>query len=329
MESVLLWGLELIRSVQSHASPALTACMKLITHLGAAPVYLVILPLIYWCFDEKKGLRLSLAVLVSLWINMALKQFLGQPRPFWEGWDPSVGMIGESLNGFPSGHAQISLIMWTIIASWTGKKWALPAACFLSLLVGFSRLYLGVHFPTDLLGGWILGALGLPAYLLREDRLKDALIRGGPRLQRILCAGLAFVMILYRPRPELLIPGALVLGLGLGYSLNLDRLRFRAAGDGGDGPGPSGNTEQSGNAEQSPGAQAAFRGLRFAAGMAGMALLFTLLGRLIPEESAALYPLLFFFRFALLGFWMSFAAPWLFLRLGLARGAEAPVSPGP
>jgi hypothetical protein len=314
MEPILLWGLELIRSVQSHASPALTACMKLITNLGAAPVYLVILPLVYWCFDEEKGLRLSLAVLVSLWINMALKQLLAQPRPFWEGWDPSVGMIGESFNGFPSGHAQISLIMWTIIASWTGKKWALPAACFLSLLVGFSRLYLGVHFPTDLLGGWILGALSLTAYLQWGDRLKAVLIRGGPRLQKILCAALAFVMILYRPGPEILMPGALVLGLGLGYCLNLDRLRFRAAGNG---------------VVRSCGAETAFRGIRFAAGMTGMALLFVILSRLAPEESASLYPLFFFVRFALAGLWVSFAAPWLFLRLGLARRAEVPASPAP
>jgi membrane-associated phospholipid phosphatase len=307
MESTLLWGLELIRSIQSHASPALTAFMKVVTNLGAAPVYLVLLPLIFWCFDEEKGLRLSLAVLVSLWINMVLKHLLAQPRPFWEGWDPSVGMIGEDYNGFPSGHAQISLVMWTIIASWTGKKWAFPAAFLISLLVGFSRLYLGVHFPTDLLGGWALGALTLAAYFLWGDRLRAALVRGGPRLRMILSAALAFVMILYRPRLEMLMPGALVLGLGLGYCLNLGRFRAAGAGNG------AGN-----GAARSPIAGAALRGIRFAAGMAGLVALFTVLGRLAPKEQSSLYPLFFFVRFALAGFWVSLAAPWLFLRLRLA-----------
>ncbi|MDR0670044.1 MAG: phosphatase PAP2 family protein [Treponema sp.] len=308
MELILLWGLDLIRLVQSHGNPALTAVMKLITNLGAAPVYLVILPLVLWCVDEEKGLRLSLAVLISLWINMALKHLLAQPRPFWEGWDPSVGIIPENLNGLPSGHAQISLVLWMIIASWTGKKWAFPIAIVISLLVGFSRLYLGVHFPTDLLGGWILGALTLTAYFLAGDRLKAALIRGGRRFQMILCSALAFVLILYRPRIEMLMPGALILGLGLGCGLNYSHVGFRAAGAGAGTRGP---------------ARFLKLGLRFAAGMASLIILFALLGRLAPEEHSPLYPLFFFARFALAGFCVCPAAPWLFLRLRLAE-ATAP-----
>jgi membrane-associated phospholipid phosphatase len=304
MESTLLWGLELIRSVQSHAGPSLTAFMKLVTNLGAAPVYLVILPLVFWCFDGEKGLRLSLTVLISLWINMALKYLLAQPRPFWEGWDPSVGMIPENYNGFPSGHAQISLTLWVIIASWTGKKWAGPAAVCISLLVGFSRLYLGVHFPTDILGGWVLGALTLTAYFLLGDRLKAALIRGGRRFQTVLCSVLAFGMILYRPQVDMLMPGALVLGLGLGYSLNSGRAGFAVAGSGA--------------------ARFLVLGIRFAAGMAGLAALFTILGLLAPEEYSPFYPLFFFARFALAGFWVCFAAPRLFLRLRLGANTAAP-----
>ncbi|MDR2376306.1 MAG: phosphatase PAP2 family protein [Treponema sp.] len=309
MESILLWGLDLIRSVQSCASPALTVLMKLITNLGAAPVYLVLLPLIFWCIDEEKGLRLSVAVLISLWINMALKYLLGQPRPFWEGWDPSVGMIHENLNGLPSGHAQISLTLWVIIASWTGKKWAVPIAVFISLLVGFSRLYLGVHFPTDMLGGWILGALTLTAYFLLGDKLKAALIRGGQRFQMILCSVLVFVMILYRPQVEFLMPGALILGLGLGFSINQSHVGFRAAGSGT--------------------ARFLVMGLRFIIGMASLIVLFMILGRLAPEEHSPLYPLFFFVRFALAGFWICPVVPWLFLRLRLARTAKtvAPDSP--
>jgi membrane-associated phospholipid phosphatase len=302
MESTLLWGLELIRSVQSHANPALTAFMKLITGLGAAPFYLALLPLVFWCFDEEKGLRLSLAVLISLWINMALKQLLAQPRPFWEGWDPSVGIIREGLNGFPSAHAQVSLTLWVIIASWTGKKRALAAAVFISFLIGFSRLYLGVHFPTDLLGGWILGALTLGAYFLLGDRLRAALVRGGPRCQMLASAAAAFIMILYRPSAELLIPGAAVLGTGLAYSVTANRLHFHS-------PAMFGRR-----------GTAKFLTLagRYVTGLAGLVLLYVILGRLLPEESSAHYPLFFFVRFALLEFWVYLCAPWLFFRLRLA-----------
>ncbi|MDR3147154.1 MAG: phosphatase PAP2 family protein [Treponema sp.] len=312
MESTLLWGLDLIRSVQSHATPALTTFMKLVTNVGAASVYLTLLPLIFWCIDEEKGLRLSLAVLVSLWINMVLKYLLAQPRPFWAGWDPSLGMIQEDFNGFPSGHAQISLTLWMIIASWTGKKWAFPLAALVSLLVGFSRLYLGVHFPTDILAGWVLGALTLSAYFLLGDRLRAALIRGGQRLQMILCSALAFVMILYRPQAEILISGALVLGLGLGYCLNRAHIGFRAA--------TTGNLTGS--------LRFPVLALRFAIGMTGLMLLFLVLGRLAPAETSPFYPLFFFVRFALAGLWVCPAAPWLFLRLRLAHAeAAAPAQP--
>jgi membrane-associated phospholipid phosphatase len=300
MESALLWGLDLIRLIQSRANPALTVFMRLVTTLGSTPVYLTLLSLVFWCFDSKKGIRLIMAVLVSLWINLALKFLLGQPRPFWAGWDPAVGMIDESLNGFPSGHAQISLTMWMIIASWTKRKWAYVLAALVSLLVGFSRLYLGVHFPTDLAGGWILGALVLGGYKVLGDRLEAVLIRGGQRFRMIFCSAAAFVMILYRPDTAILTPGALVLGIGFGYSIT----QFRTAGG-----------------EKNP-AQFLALALRFVIGIAGMLALFLILGLADPGENASVYPLFFFIRLVLVGFWTSAAAPWVFLRLRLAEKPE-------
>jgi membrane-associated phospholipid phosphatase len=308
METALLWGLDLIRSIQSHANPALTVSMRLVTATGTAPVYLALLSFVVWCLDSKKGIRLITAVLVSLWINMALKFLLGQPRPFWEGWDPAVGMVDENFNGFPSGHAQISLTMWMIIASWTRKKWAYAAAVFFSLLVGFSRLYLGVHFPTDLAGGWILAALVLGGYALLGNRLENALIRGGQRFQMIICAAAAFAMILYRPDTSVLMPGAVILGTGMGHSVNCAHIHFRAAG-------------------KNP---AHILALRFVTGIAGLVILFTAVNLADPGENSSAYPLFFFIRLVLAGFWTGAGAPWLFLRLHLAEKAETagPASAG-
>ena len=303
MEAALQWGLDCIRLIQSQANPLLTVCMRIITGLGSAAAYLVLLPFLYWCVDEKKCLRLSTAVLISMWINLALKFLLDQPRPFFAGYDPSLGMVAERLGGFPSGHAQNTLVMWAIIASWGKKNRYYAAAAILCLLVGFSRIYLGVHFPTDVFGGWLLGGMILCGYFLAGGRIEALLATGGPRAGMLASAALAFAMILYRPSSELLLPAGMILGLGAGYVLNRRNIGFAAAG-------LSGRTGT---------AKYLTLAVRFALGMTAMILLYTVTGKLTAHgDIAGNYRLFVFLRFALLALWVSAGAPWLFrvLRLG-------------
>jgi hypothetical protein len=86
MEPVLQWWLDFIRAVQTFSFPVLTLVMRIITAMGGWAVFLLALPLLYWCVDEKKGMRLCLILIISVWINMSLKFFLDQPRPFFEGY---------------------------------------------------------------------------------------------------------------------------------------------------------------------------------------------------------------------------------------------------
>ena len=306
MEAILQWGLDCIRIVQSWASPPLTVMMKAITALGSITVYLVLLPFLYWCVDEKKSLRLGIAVLVSVWVNLALKFLLDQPRPFFAGYDPSVGIIPEQLGGFPSGHAQNTLVMWIIIASWGKKKWHYAAAAVLCLLVGFSRIYLGVHFPTDVFGGWLLAALILCGYFLAGGRIESLLAAGGPRAGMIASAALSFAMILYRPSTALLMPAGMILGLGAGYVLNRRHIGFSAS-------------ELAG---RTGAAKYLALLVRFALGITAMILLYTLTGKLTAlGDIVGSNNLFIFARFTLLALWVSAGAPWLFRFLHLAGDA--------
>lgn len=322
MENILQWGLELIRTIQSFSSVPLTAVMRTITWLGDAAGYVIVLPLIYWCVDEKKGVRLGLTVLVSAWINISLKYLFNQPRPFFEAFDPSVAMIPERLGGLPSGHAQNSLVMWIIIASWGKKKWMYAAAAGICLLVSFSRVYLGVHFPSDILGGWILGGLVLGAYFVitrqleKEpdgegaaggNSLKALLERGGFRAEMIIAAAAAFVMILYRPGDEALLFSGMLFGTAAGYSLNRRYIGFKSA------PPP----------DRTGVVKYGVLLFRFLAGIAGTFVVLAAFSKLVPKDpGAAYYALFYFVRFVITALWVYAGAPRLYQLLRLAEVKE-------
>jgi membrane-associated phospholipid phosphatase len=300
METTLQWGLDFIRLVQTYANPQLTVFMRVITNLGSVPTYMIALPFIFWCVDEKKGMRFGAAVLISAWINIALKFLLKQPRPFFAGYDPSVGMINEKLGGFPSGHAQNLAVMLFIIASWLKRKQGYVIAALLCLLIGFSRIYLGVHFPTDVLGGWVLSALVLCGYFTLGNKIEALLAKGGFRAGLYASAGLSFLMILYLPGEEILMPGGTLLGMGVGYCLNCRYIGFTSA-----------LADREGTAKH-----LAFL-VRYLLGITGVLLIYILIGKLITQNSGN-RNLFVFTRFALLGLWVSAGAPWIYVKLHLA-----------
>jgi membrane-associated phospholipid phosphatase len=306
LENLLLRGIDVIRFIQTAASPPLTAFMRAISVLGSAATFIVLLlPLIYWCVDEKKCLRIGTVVLLSVWLNLVLKYVFDQPRPVFAGYDPSVGMLplaGEATTGgFPSGHAQNSLVFLIIIASLLKKKLFYGVAAFLCLLIGFSRIYLGMHFPTDILGGWLIGGLILCIYFLLANRIETLITAGGTRAGLISATALSFIMILYRPVTEILNPAGMLLGLAAGYCLNRLYIGFTASAPSG---GPRYLTLAS----------------RFILGMVGFLLPYyatDILNNIFHNTEN--YNLFVFLRYALLALWISAGAPWLFRFTRLAQ----------
>ena len=304
MEEVLQWGLDCVRQIQTLSTPGLTIIMRIITNIGSSAVYMVLIPLVYWCVDEKKGLRLAVVLLISAWINFALKFLLDQPRPFFEGYDPSVNMAPVMIGGFPSAHAQNSLVMWMIIASWKpisrlSRAVHLCIAAFLCLLIGFSRVYLGAHFPTDVLGGWLLGGLILAVYFLAGNRIEAWL--ESPRAGLIAAAVLAFAMNMYRPSEYLLMPSGMILGLGFGCFLCRRYIEFNASVN-----------------DRHGAAKYLTLLVRFAIGITAMVLLYVAAGKAVNGlRGSGNYHLYVFMRYVLLSIWFSAGAPWVFCKLRL------------
>ena len=313
------WGIGVIRIIQRIANPALTVCMKAATSLGTEYVYMLAVLLIFWCVDEKKGFRLGLLIIISAWINLTLKSLFDQPRPFEL--EPALGLAYEPSRAFPSGHAQVSLTFLIALAFHLakGKKFQpliWTAAVFLILLIGFTRLYLGVHFPTDVLGGWIIGGLVLALFYATEKQGSKLLENAGKRPQLIAAAAAALIMNALHPADKSL--GAMLLGFCAGYSLMLQGFLFCAQGE---------------VAGKKPGIQVLLP--RFFVGFAGAAVVYQGLRFILPGADSlfsgipileGFYELGRFIRYCLLGFWASAGAPWVFIRLGFASFAE-PASP--
>jgi membrane-associated phospholipid phosphatase len=313
---VYQWGLEFVRALQTIENPVLTAIIRGITVLGSELFYAPVILLIYWCINEKKGQRLALLLLLSAWVSNAVKVLLKQPRPYFL--DPSVGLGVASGYGLPSGHAQHSLVFWAAALSGVlteRRRWLFAGV--VTVVIGFTRLYLGVHFPTDLLAGWLLALLVLGAAHFARPFLERLFAAGGLRSRMIAAAAVSFGMNALHPGDRRF--GALFLGFSIGCFLTETYFPFSA----------SASVPGKFPEKFSPrGAGFILRGARFLLGIAGGVLIYSGLNVVLGEDSALLrgvtflgaghYELGRFLHYGILSLWASAGAPWLFLRLGLA-----------
>jgi membrane-associated phospholipid phosphatase len=154
-------GNEIILYLQGLRSYPLDVFMLSISALGSRYAYMVMLPVIYWLMDRRRGWVLALVFLLLMQVNAAIKQVTEIRRPYKV--DDRVVLIGPEpyTYAFPSGHAQGSLMIYGGITVMYPSAVSVLASGSLVFLVGLTRLYLGVHSFLDVSVGWLLGGLGL------------------------------------------------------------------------------------------------------------------------------------------------------------------------
>jgi membrane-associated phospholipid phosphatase len=312
----LEWGIPIITWLQG-LGDVLLSPMEFFTYLGNEEFYLLIMPAILWCWDVSLGFRIGLILLASDGINGLLKLSFGMPRPYWVSSEVKA-LSREASFGLPSGHSASAIAIWGRLAAWLNRTWVSILIGLLIFLISISRIYLGVHFPTAVLVGWIVGGLVLWAFLRYEEPMRARLATTKISTQ-IIIAFLVSIALILIGTVALVIPpvppmewiqaastadevanprsiegtistaGALF-GLGAGGALLFAWDGFKASGTWWR------------------------RVLRYLVGVVGVAVIYFGLKAVFPEGVQVLR----YLRYALVTFWMAYLAPRTFVALRLS-----------
>jgi len=296
MTEVLYWGIHIIEQIQSIRFPLLDVFFKVITMLGNEEFYLIFFPILFWSLDIKLGYKLGLIFLFSAYLNQNLKELFAQPRPVEL--KAGLNLIEEGGYGLPSGHAQMAMVIWGGLTLIIKRSWFRLIAALLILLIGFSRIYLGVHFPTDVFAGWLLGTLTLAAILLLRRPISRIKLSPVPLVIGINLITAA-VMVIQHNRVITSLIAAF-----WGFTLGLIWLRSICSFN------PATATIRQNL-------------LRLPLGLVLLFILYIVLKLIFPGEASPFYSLFRFLRYGILGFWISFGAPFLFKALHLQEEPQA------
>ena len=321
MESIWNAGVEVVVGAQG-LGQGVRALFQALSFLGSELLFLLLVPLVYWTIDARAGMRIGLILLISTGVNTLLKLVFADPRPYWYS-DRVLAYAAESSFGLPSGHSQISASVWGMLAFTARRWWFWVFAIALVVLIGISRIYLGVHFPSDVLAGWAIGAALLVCFVALAERAGAWLSRRALGSQVLV----AFVTSLL-----LIAPAWLVVAAQGERRLPEAWTQLAARGD------EPLNPWSLDTAASTAGTWFGFvaglallarqgtfdvrgslgrRAARFALGTVVLLLIWFALGQLFPRQDDLVSYGLRYIRYALIGGWVALGAPLALRRIGL------------
>lgn len=270
-------------------SPTFDLPFKFITSLGSESFFLLFLPLVYWCIHRRIGAGLAILFLISASVNAIAKAAFGMPRPFML--DSSVLQLAAAGgNGFPSGHTQGAVVVWSYLAVRFQKSWLWWLAGLLIFSIPLSRLYLGVHFPADLAGGYIIGGLLAFAFYKAERPVAEIIGKHSPGIWILILSAATVVAVFWvkDQGPYVISTVAALTGTSLGIFIEHRWIGFQIN---------AGLTKRS---------------LRYLTGVGGLLVIY--IG--LKTGFSGMEPswLFRFVRYYLVGLWIAAGAPLLFTR---------------
>ena len=324
MQTLIESGIAFIIALQG-VDDWLIAPMRFFSYLGNEEFFLFVLPLIYWSVDSALGLRVAFILVTSNLFNNIAKLLFAGTRPYWISSHVRALWTTETSFGIPSGHAQNAVSIWGMFAAYGKRTWIWIVAITVIFLIGFSRIFLGVHFPHDVAFGWLLGAVILWAFMRFWEPI-GAWVGKKTLSQQILVAfivSLIFIVLGFGTStlrkgyqiPEAWISNSLLAGTELPAPVDPNSTFTSAGTFFGVAVGAAwimsiGGYQASGPIKK--------RTIRNIIGLIGVLILWMGLGEVFPRGEGFIFYTLRYIRYALVGWWVAGGAPWLFIRFKLA-----------
>ena len=293
MDGLIQWGLGIVQMIQTFRNPVFDGFFLTINFLGEEEFYILCLPLIFWCLHKALGMRLGAVLVFSTFVNQSLKDFFAAPRPYQVD-SKLYAPLKTTGYGIPSGHSQGTVTFWGYLATQVKTRlwWAL--AILIPLFVGIGRMYLGDHFPQDVLLGWALGIVIVATYAMLQPRAGQWIAKQSLAVQIALAIIVPLALAALHFTSDTAKSAGVLLGFYAGLPIEEKFIRFDARTDW---------LKQI---------------IKFAIGLAVLLALRFGLKAIFPEQ--ALFDLI---RYAAMGLWVSIGAPWVFVIARLAQRTTA------
>lgn len=283
----MTWQVSVLEFIQQFKHPILDAFFLMITISAEEVFFIVLAAWFLWCYNKRLAYRVGFAFLTSTIFNPALKSVLAIERPI--GLESLESMRVETAEGyaFPSGHTQAATSFWLGLWLYFRKVWIGVFCAVMIILVALSRMYLGVHWLTDVLGGIFFGVL----WVLLINALFDwSEARGQSRWLWLAVLPFAVPFLMYPDNAPLAVSLGAAIGFLAGYQVEQRWIQAEVHGS---------------------------LWLKLARMVLGLAVLLLLKDGLkwvllFDEQWANLL------RYAVVGFWLAAGAPWVFGRLKLS-----------
>ncbi len=278
-------GIAFIVWVQS-LYPPLDSFFKTLNFLQTEEFFLLALPIIWWCVNKRIGASLAIVFLLSDYMVRVLKGITNVTRPYDA--EPRIRNLDPQADlSFPSAGAMDSTIFWAYCAALLRSRVLWLVALGAIVVMSFTRIYLGAHYPSDVAASALLG--GLIILIVIGGRVADRLAASPRAAKWVLALGAPIILALTRLNHETAVTLGALMGFASGILVEARFVAFEPR---------TTWTRQVTKAIVGIGVGLAVR---------------LALKPLLPDADVFT-----FMRYAVIGLWMGVGAPWVFVTLGLA-----------